>query len=86
MHSIHIEGKSLNAERYFRTLKTKIYGYMTSISKNVYSDKLDDTVNEFINNTYHRTVKMKPVNVKNNTYTDFKKECNDKDPNDLVIV
>ena len=49
-------------------------------------DKLDDTVNEFINNTYHRTVKMKPVNVKNNTYTDFKKECNDKDPNDLVIV
>ena len=49
-------------------------------------DKLDDTVNECINNTYHRTVKMKPVNVKNNTYTDFKKECNDKDPNDLVIV
>ena len=52
---------------------------MTSISKNVYIDKLDDTVNEY-NNTYHRTIKMKPVNVKDNTYIDFKKEVNDKDP------
>ena len=42
---------------------------MTSISKNVYIDKLDDIVNEY-NNTYHRTIKMKPVNVKDNTYID----------------
>ena len=42
-------------------------------------DKLDDIVNEY-NNTYHRTIKMKPVDVKDNTYIDFKKEVNDKDP------
>ena len=52
---------------------------MTSISKNVYINKLDDTVNEY-SNTYHRTIKMKPVDVKDNTYIDFKKEVNDKDP------
>ena len=51
---------------------------MTSISKNVYIDKLDDIVNE-CNNIYHRTIKMKPVDVKDNIYIDFKKEVNDKD-------
>ena len=50
MYSIHNEGKSVVAERFIRTLKTKIYKYMTSISNNVYIDKLDDTVNEH-NNT-----------------------------------
>ena len=58
-----------------KTLKTKIYKYMTSISKNVYINKLDDIVNEY-NNTYHRTIKMKPVDVKDNTYIDFEKEVN----------
>ena len=52
---------------------------MTAISKNVYIDKLDDIVNEY-NNTYHRTIKMKPADVKDNTYIDFKIEANDKDP------
>ena len=52
---------------------------MTSISKKVYIDKLDDIVNQY-NNTYHRTIKMRPVDVKDNTYIDFKKEVNDKDP------
>ena len=52
---------------------------MTSISKNVYIDKLDDIVNKY-NNTYHRTIKMKPVDVEDNTYTNFNKENNDKDP------
>ena len=66
MHSIHSEGKSVVAERFIRTLKTKIYKYMTSIPRNVYINKLDDMVNEY-NNKYHRTIKMKPVNVKNNT-------------------
>ena len=51
---------------------------MTSISKNVYIHKLDDTVDEY-NNTY-KTIKMKPVDVKDNTYIDFKKEVNDRDP------
>ena len=81
MYYIHNEGKSVVAERFITTLKTKIYKYMTSISKNVYIDKLDDIVNEY-NNTYHRTIKMKlkPVDVKNNTYIDSRKEVNDKDP------
>ena len=52
---------------------------MTAISKNVYIDKLDDTVNEY-NNTYHRTIKMKPVDIEDNTSIDFGKEVNDKDP------
>ena len=54
------------AERFIRTLKSKIYKYMTSISKIVYIDKLDDTVNEY-NNTYHTAIKMKPIDVKDNT-------------------
>ena len=66
MYSIHSEGKSVVAERFIRILKTKIYKYMTSISKNVYIDKLDDIVNKY-NNTYNRTIKMKPVDVKDNT-------------------
>ena len=79
MYSTHNEGKSVVAERFIRTLKTKIYKYMTSISKNVYIDKLNDTVNKY-NNTYHRTIKMKPEDVKHNAYIDFGKEVNDKDP------
>ena len=79
MYSIHNEGKSVVAERFIRTLKTKIYKYMTSILKNVYINKLNDIVNKY-NNTYHRTIKMKPVDVKDNTYIDSSEEVNDKDP------
>ena len=70
MHSIHNDGKSVVAERFIRTLKTNIYKYMMAISKNVYINKLGDIVNEY-NNTYHRTITMKPADVKNNTYIDF---------------
>ena len=52
---------------------------MTSLSKYVYIDKLYDIVSEY-NDTYHRTIKMKPIDVKDNTYIDFKKESNNKDP------
>ena len=52
---------------------------MTSISKKVYIDKLDDIVDEY-NNTYHRTIKMKPLDVKDNTYITIGNEVNDKDP------
>ena len=72
MYQIHNEGKSAVAERFIRTLKTKIYKYMTSVSKNVYINKLDDIVGEY-NNKYHRTLKMKPVDAKDNTYIDFRK-------------
>ena len=53
-------------KRFTRTLENKIYKYMTSISKNVYIDKLDDIINKY-NNTYHSTIKMKIVDVKSNT-------------------
>ena len=76
MYSTHNEGKSVVAERFIRTLKNKIYKYMTSISKKIYIDKLDDIVNEY-NNTYHRATKMEPVNVNNNTYINIDKEVVD---------
>ena len=79
MYSTNNGGKYVIAERFIRTLKNKIYKYMTSISKNVYLDKLDDIVRKY-NNTYHTSIKIKPVDVKDNTYIDFKKESNDKDP------
>ena len=79
MYSTHNEGKSVVAERFIRTLKGKIYKYMTSISKKVYIDKLDDIVYEY-NNTYHTTIKMKPIDVKDNTYINTSKEINNKDP------
>ena len=74
MYSTHNEGKSVVVERFIKTLKNKIYKHMFSISKNVYIDKLDDLVNEY-NNTYHRTIKMKPIDVKgNNTYINISKD------------
>ena len=89
MYWIHNEGKSFVAERLIKTLKTKIYKYITSISKNLYIDKLDDIVNEY-NNTYHRTIKIKSFEVNDNTYSDStqlhlmelhsSKVVNNKDP------
>ena len=85
MYSIHNEGKSVVAERFIKSLRTKIYKYMTSLSKNVHIDKLDGIVNEF-NNTYHRTIQMKPVDVKNNTYFDSNKKVNDKDCKFKLVI
>ena len=78
MYSTHNEGKSAvllglrfySFKRFIRTIKNKIYKYITSISKNVYIDKLDDIVHKY-NNKKHRTIKMKPIDVKDNTYIDF---------------
>ena len=69
MYSTHNEGKSVVAERFIKTLKSKIYEL----------DKLDDIVDEY-NNTYHTTIKMKPIDVKDNTYINTSKEINNKDP------
>ena len=66
MYSTHNEGKSVVAERFIRTIKNKIYKYMTSISKHVYIDQLDDIVHKY-NNKKDRTIKMKPIDVKDNT-------------------
>ena len=79
MHSTHNEGKFVVGDRFIRHLKTKISKCMTSISKNVYFYKLSNIAKK-CNNTYHRTIKMKPIDIKNNTYIDFNKDINDKDP------
>ena len=79
LYSIHNERNSVVAEGSIRTLKNKIYKYMTSMSENVYIDKLDDIVNKY-NNRYHRTIKMKPFDVKPSIYIDFNKENNKKGP------
>ena len=76
---MHNEGKSVIAERFMRTLKNRISIYITSMSNSMYIEKLDDIVNKY-NNTYHSTIKMKPVDVKSSTYIDSSKEINNKDP------
>ena len=77
MYSTYNEGKSVVAERFIRTKKNKLYKHMTAIGKNVYYNVLDDAVNKY-NNTKHSTIKMKPIDVKNNkrVYID---ENNEKD-------
>ena len=71
MYSKNNERNSVVAERFIRTLKTKIYKYMATISKNVYIHKLDDIVKEY-NNKYHTSIKMKPVDIMDNTYIGLK--------------
>ena len=79
MCSTHNEGKYVVAERFIRTLKNKIYKHMTSVSKNVYFDVLNDIIDKY-NNTYHRTIKMKPTDVKSESSAEYNVESNEKDP------
>ena len=78
MYSMHNKGKSVVTKKFIRTFKNKIYRHMTSISKNVYIDKLADIVDKY--NTYHSTIKMKPVDVNPSVYIDFSKENNKEGP------
>ena len=59
IYSTHDEGKSVVAERFIKISKNEIHKYMTSISKNMYIDKLNDIVNKY-NNIYHTTIKKNP--------------------------
>ena len=79
MYSTHNEEKSVVAERFTRTLKNKIFKHMTPISKNVYFDVLDDIVNKY-NNTVHRSIKMKPIDVADDSYAEYNEDFNKKDP------
>ena len=72
MYSTYNEGKSVVAERFIRTLKNKLYKHMTTTGKNVHYNVLDDVINKY-NNTKHSTIKMKPIDVKNN-----KRVCTDE--------
>ena len=89
MYSTFHEGKSVVAERFIRTLKNKFFEHMTAISKNVYFDVLDYIVNKY-DTTVHKTIKMKPVDVTDDSFVEYNEESNKKDPKfkvgDLVKI
>ena len=72
------EVKSAVAERFIRTLKSKLYKHMTATGKNVYYDVLDDAVNKY-NNTKYSAIKMQPIDVKDNNKRVYIDEHNEKD-------
>ena len=78
MYSMYNESKSVVAERFIRTLKSKLYKHMTAIGKSVYYDVLDDVVNKY-NNTKHSTIKVKPIDVGDNNKRVDIDEYNEKD-------
>ena len=77
VYSTFNEGKSVAAERFIKTLKNKIYKHMTAISKNIYVDVLDDIVNK-CNNMVHKTIKMKPIDVTDDSFAEYNEESNKK--------
>ena len=81
VHSTCNEGKSAVAEKFFRTLKNKIYKRMTAISKylNDINDVLNDIIDEY-NNTYRKAIKIKPIDVKRDSFAEYNEEFNEKDP------
>ena len=85
MYSTNKEGMSVVAERFIRTLKIRFTNIWQLCQKNVRIDKLSDIVNEY-NNTYHSTIKMKPVDVKDNKYIDFGKKFMIKILNSKLVI
>ena len=77
MYSNFNEEKSVVAERFIRTSKNKTFKHMTAISKNIYFDALDDIVNKY-NNTVHRTIKMKPIDVTSDSFAEYDEDSNKK--------
>ena len=75
MYSTYNEGKSVVAERFIKTLRNKIFKHIIAFSKNVDFDVLDDIINR-CNNTVHRTIKMKPIEVTGDSYVEY-----DENPN-----
>ena len=79
MYSTCNEGKSVVTERFIRTLKNKIFKHMTTISKNVDIDVLNDIFNKY-NNTIHRTIKMKPIDITDDSFAEYNEDFNKKGP------
>ena len=79
MYSTYNKRKSVVAERFIRTLKNKIFKHMIAISKNVYFNVLDDMVNKY-KNTVQKTIKMKPIDVADDSYAEYNEYFNKKDP------
>ena len=84
MHSTYNEGKSVVAERFIRTLKNKIFKHMAAISENVYFDVLYDIVNKY-NNTVHRTIKMKPIDVTDDYYAEYNEHSMELHSNKKIL-
>ena len=79
MYSTNNDGKSVVAERFIKTLKNKIYKHMTTIGKNVYFNNLDDIVKDY-NNTIQKSIKMKPKDVKDDSFIENIEETSKEDP------
>ena len=79
MYSTFNGGKSVVAETFIRTLKNKIFKHMAAVSKNVYSDVLDDIVNKY-NDIVQRIIQMKPIGVTSDSYAEYNEDSNEKDP------
>ena len=79
MYSICNEGKSVVAKRVIKTLKNKTFKHMTAISKNVCFNVLDDIVNKY-NNTIHKTIKVKPIKVTDESFAEYNEESNKRNP------
>ena len=85
MYSAFNERKSVVAERFIRTLKNKTFKHMTAISKNISFDALDDIVNKY-NNTVHRAIKMKPIDVTSDSFAEYDKDLNKKILNLKLVI
>ena len=83
MYSTFNEGKPVVAERFIRTLNNKIFKHMIAISKNIYFDALDDIVDQY-NNTVHRTIKMKLIEVTSDYYGEYNEDSTKKNPKSKV--
>ena len=79
MYSAYNEGKFVAAERFIRNVKNKIFKQIKAISENIYFDVLDDIVDKY-NNTVHKTIKMKPIDVTGDSYAEYNENFNKKDP------
>ena len=79
IYSTFNDGKSVVPERFIRTLKNKNFKHMTAISKNVYFDVLDDIVNKY-NSTIHRTIKVKSIDVTDDSFAEYNEESNKRNP------
>ena len=77
MYSAYNEEKSAVVERFIRTLKNKIFKHMTAISKNIYFDVLDDIVDKY-NNTVHKTITTKPIEVPDDYYAEYNEDPSNK--------
>ena len=76
MYSTYNERKSVVAERFIRTLRNETFKHMTTVSKNIYFDVLDDNVDKH-NNTIRRSIKMKPINVTSDSYAEYNEDSNE---------